>query len=93
MTKYIIGTISDLDTPLNPYARGNRSMTAYITNLTFEDVQRERDQVLTARDSDIRALKALVQAVLKPKNLCVIGGEEKIEEQKQLFKEVKNLFE
>lgn len=93
MTKYIIGTISDLDTPLNPYARGNRSMTAYITNLTFEDVQRERDQVLTARDSDIRALKAHVQAVLKPKNLCVIGGEEKIEEQKQLFKEVKNLFE
>ena len=93
MTKYIIGTISDLDTPLNPYARGNRSMTAYITNLTFEDVQRERDQVLTAQDSDIRALKAHVQAVLKPKNLCVIGGEEKIEEQKQLFKEVKNLFE
>ena len=93
MTKYIIGTISDLDTPLNPYARGNRSMTAYITNLTFEDVQREREQVLTAQDSDIRALKAHVQAVLKPKNLCVIGGEEKIEEQKQLFKEVKNLFE
>ncbi len=93
MTKYIIGTISDMDTPLNPYARGNRSMTAYLTNLTFEDVQKERDQVLTAKDSDIRALKAHVQAVLKPKNLCVIGGEEKIEEQKQLFKEVKNLFE
>jgi Zn-dependent M16 (insulinase) family peptidase len=93
MTKYIIGTISDMDTPLNPYARGNRSMTAYLTNLTFEDVQKERDQVLTAKDSDIRALKVHVQAVLKPKNLCVIGGEEKIEEQKQLFKEVKNLFE
>lgn len=93
MTKYIIGTISDMDTPLNPYAKGNRSLTAYLTNLTFEDVQRERDQVLNARDEDIRALKAHVQAVLKPDNLCVIGGEEKIEEQKQLFKEVKNLFE
>lgn len=93
MTKYIIGTISDMDTPLNPYAKGNRSLTAYLTNLTFEDVQRERDQVLNAKDEDIRALKAYVQAVLRPDNLCVIGGEEKIEEQKQLFKEVKNLFE
>ncbi len=93
MTKYIIGTISDMDTPLNPYAKGNRSLTAYLTNLTFEDVQRERDQVLNAKDEDIRALKVYVQAVLRPDNLCVIGGEEKIEEQKQLFKEVKNLFE
>lgn len=93
MTKYIIGTISDMDTPLNPYARGNRSMAAYLTNLTYEDVQKEREQVLTAKDSDIRALKAHVQAVLKTNNLCVIGGEEKIEEQKNLFKDVKNLFE
>ncbi len=92
MTKYIIGTISDMDTPLNPYAKGNRSLTAYLTNLTFEDIQRERDQVLNAKEEDIRALKAYVQAVLRQDNLCVIGGEEKIEEQKQLFKEVKNLF-
>lgn len=49
--------------------------------------------MLNAKDEDIRALKAYVQAVLRPDNLCVIGGEEKIEEQKQLFKEVKNLFE
>lgn len=93
MTKYIIGTISDMDTPLTPYARGNRSLTAYLTNLSYEDIQKEREQVLNAHDVDIRALKAHVQAVLKPKHFCVIGSEEKIEEQKQLFKEVKNLFE
>lgn len=93
MTKYIIGTISEMDTPLNPYAKGNRSLTAYLTNLTYQDIQKERDQVLTAKEEDIRALKSHVEAVLKPNNICVIGGEEKIEEQKQLFKEVKNLFE
>ncbi len=93
MTKYIIGTISEMDTPLNPYAKGNRSLTAYLTNLTYQDIQKERDQVLTAKEEDIRALKSHVKAVLKPNNICVIGGEEKIEEQKQLFKEVKNLFE
>lgn len=93
MTKYIIGTISEMDTPLNPYARGNRSMIAYLTNLTFDDIQREREQVLTAQEEDIRALKAHVQAVLKPNNLCVIGGEEKIQEQANLFQEIKNLFE
>ena len=93
MTKYIIGTISEMDTPLNPYAKGSRSLTAYLTNLSYEDLQKERDEVLTAKDADIRALKAHVEAVLAKKNFCVIGSEEKIEEQKELFYEVKNLFE
>lgn len=93
MTKYIIGTISEMDTPLNPYAKGGRSLTAYLTNLSFEDLQRERDEVLTAKDADIRALKQHVKAVLAQKNFCVIGSEEKIEEQQNMFKEVRNLFE
>lgn len=93
MTKYIIGTISDMDTPLNPAAKGSRSLTAYLTNVEYADIQRERDQVLQAQPEDIRALVPYVQAVLEPNHLCVIGGEEKVAEQKHLFQEVKNLFE
>ena len=56
MTKYVIGTISDMDTPLTPSAAGNRSMSAWLTHTTLEDLQRMRDQVLEATPADIRSL-------------------------------------
>lgn len=92
MTRFIIGTISDLDVPLTPHVQGVRSMGAYLSHLTFEDVQRERDQVLSADSEAIRELAAYLQAVLAQKHLCVIGNEEKLNAQKELFGEVKNLF-
>ena len=92
MTKYIIGTISDLDTPLNPNAKGARSMTALLQGITQEDLQRERDEVIGATEKDIRALKDMIASVLEEHNLCVIGNEEKLNEQKELFKELKNIF-
>lgn len=91
MTKYIIGTISDMDTPLTPSARAARSMSAWLTGVTFEDLQKERDQVLNADQDSIRALADLVDAVLKEQALCVIGNEEKLKEHADMFREIKNL--
>ncbi|MCI9252429.1 MAG: insulinase family protein [Lachnospiraceae bacterium] len=92
MTKYIIGTVSNLDTPLNPNAKGARSMSAWLQGLKEETVQRERDQVLTCESKDIRALAPYLKAVLSQNHLCVIGNEAKLEEQKTLFGTVRNLF-
>ncbi len=92
MTKYIIGTISDIDAPMNPCAKGVRSMNALLCGVTMEDVQRERDEILNATEQDIRGLKAMIASVLKENNLCVIGNEEALENQKQMFAELKNLY-
>lgn len=85
MTKYIIGTISDLDTPLTPSMKGRRSLGAYFSGITDEDVQRERDEILQAQPEQIRALAPLMRAVLGQENLCVIGNEQKIKEDADLF--------
>ena len=45
MTKYIIGTISDLDVPLNPYAKGELSLGAWFAGITEEELQEERNPV------------------------------------------------
>lgn len=92
MTKYIIGTVSNLDTPLNPNAKGARSMGAWLMGLDYETVQRERDQVLSCECEDIRALAPYLKAMLSSNNLCVIGNEKRLEEQKELFETVRNLF-
>lgn len=92
MTKFIIGTISGMDTPLTPSARGRRSMNAYLCNVDIDTLQKERDEVLGTKEEDIRNLAPLVKAVLDDKNICVIGNESKIDEAKELFLVTKNLF-
>lgn len=92
MTKYIIGTMSNLDQPMTPVAKGDRSMTLYMNRVNEAMIREERNQILDAKEEDIRALADVVAAALACNQLCVIGGEEKIEEQKDLFMEVKNLF-
>ena len=92
MTKYIIGTISNIDQPMNPVAKGDRSLNLYMNRVSKEMIEKERKQILDATQEDIRKLADIVEAVLKANQLCVIGGEEKIEEQKALFDEIKDLF-
>ena len=92
MTKYIIGTFGSLDTPLNPEAKGSRSMAAYLEDLTFEDVQRERDEILAATKEDIRALADRIEAVLSDGNLCVIGNENMIREASGMFDKIEKLY-
>lgn len=91
MTKYIIGTISDMDTPMNPNAKGVRSMTAYLQGLGEAEIQKERDEVLHATAEDIRALKPMMEAVLADGNLCVIGNEDCIRQEKEMFGSLESL--
>jgi Zn-dependent M16 (insulinase) family peptidase len=92
MTKYVIGTISALDTPLTPSDRGARGLSAYLSGVTNEMLQKERDQILAAECEDIRALSKIVKAILDTKSFCVVGNDERVENSKQLFGEVKNLY-
>lgn len=92
MTKYIIGTFSDIDTPLTPAGKTGRSATAYLTGMTYEMIQRERQEILNATQQDIRDLSGIIEAILKEDALCVIGNEERLKEEKELFGELKNLY-
>ena len=91
MTKYIIGTMGNIDTPMTPAMKGDRSMNLYMNHVSEEMIKKERAQILEASDEDIRALAGIVEAVLKNNYFCVIGNEEKIEEQKDLFMETRNI--
>lgn len=92
MTKYIIGTMSMVDTPLTPMMKGSRSLNAYLTGVKEEDIQKDRDEILRTSKEDIRSTAALVSAVIGEDNLCVIGNEKKIMENKELFYEIKPLL-
>lgn len=92
MTKYIIGTISDMDVPQTPQMKGNRSLSAYLCGLSYEKLQADRKELLSSQPEDIRALADHVEAILETGVFCVVGGETKIREHEQLFDVVEDLF-
>lgn len=92
ITKRIIGTISMLDTPLTPQASGARSLNILLSGQTYEDLLKEREEIINITEEDIRALSDLIRAVLDEGYICVIGSETMIDENRNLFKEVKNLM-
>ena len=93
MTKYVIGTMSTVDTPLTPAGKGGRDMMAYLTDSTEESMQEVRNNIIDCTKEDIVALAPLIRNLLDGGNICVIGGEQKITEEKELFKTVRNIFE
>ena len=92
MTQYIIGAISELDTPLTPAGKALRSLTAYMTNQTEEDFQKERDELLAVTQEIIRGLSAHIRSFVGQDYFCVVGNDEKIKETAELFDTVVNLY-
>lgn len=92
MTKFIIGAISDMDTPMNPYMKGTRSLGAYMSNLSFSELQTERDELLGVTPEIINGLAAYIEAFVSQDNICVVGNEKAIKEQQSLFMNIENLF-
>ena len=92
MTKLIIGTVSELDIPLTPSARGARSFTAYMTGMTFDEVQRQRDQVLDCTPADMRRMAEYIREFMADNKLFVVGNETLIRENEDLFGTVESLL-
>ena len=92
VTQFIIGAISELDTPMTPATKGLYSMGGYLTGLSMERVQKEREELLATTRETLCGLYKYVQAFMDGEYLCVIGNGEKIKENKELFYKVEQLF-
>ena len=88
MTKYVIGTISLVDTPLTPAMHLEKAITARLKGTPEAVAQKKRDQIIDCTVDDIRALAPLVKDTLSDGYLCVVGGEGKIQENKELFEKI-----
>ena len=81
-----------MDIPLTPKAKGLRAMSAYLSQDSYENAQKERDEVLSADREAIRKLADYVDSVVKDENICVLGGEETIEKEAELFDKTETLL-
>ncbi len=92
MTKAVIGAISDLDAVLTPYLKGLKGLNSYLSGIDFELLQKEREQVLSTKSADIRALAGIIEAVLSDNVICAVGNEGLIKKEAAIFDSIKELY-
>lgn len=92
MTKYIIGTISELDMPLTPSMAGEVSLSYYLRRISHEDRVRERKEVLSTKIEDIQGFAKMISDVLNKDFVVVLGNDNKIKDNKDIFKNLENVF-
>lgn len=93
MGKYIIGTISQLDSPLTPSMKGSIAATRYIGHISQDDIQQNRDEVLNTRAEHIKEIAEMVDKLMKENRYCVLGNENRIKAESNLFDELVKVFE
>ncbi len=93
MTKYIIGAISELDTPRTNANVAALSVSAFLSHVSNDMLQKERDEVLRTTVDDIRALAAYAEALLATGAGCTIGNATEIDAHQDLFLTTEELFQ
>lgn len=93
MLKYLIGTLSRVDMPLSPAQKGQAALQDYLSGRTYEDIQRERDELLATNQSVICGFAPLFQQLSDANIVCVVGGKEKLETHRDVFKTITVVIE
>ena len=88
MTKYIIGTMSDISAPLTPRMQGDNAFSEYYGDNSYENRLKVHKETLNTTVEDIRALWPYVKAIAESPAHCTIGNENMIKENKEMFKSV-----
>ncbi len=88
MKKYIIGTVNQKDKPLKPFAAHGTAVKRYFAGKTPEDIQKERDEILSCVAEDIRKIAGIFSGCLETEVKCTIGSDAKINANKDMFDKI-----
>ncbi|MDE7162409.1 MAG: insulinase family protein [Anaeroplasmataceae bacterium] len=91
LLKYKIGAIGGLDTVMHVSDKGRKAQSDYLAGNTYELQSKIRKQALNATKKDLTNLAPLFKEALAQDSLCVIGNANKVDANKDLFKDVRNL--
>jgi Zn-dependent M16 (insulinase) family peptidase len=92
LTTYIIGTMSRLDPAMTPHMKGQIATGRYISKISQNEVQKIRDEVLGTKLEDIKSFAPLLKETMEEDYLCVLGNENKIKENKDIFNKLVKLM-
>ena len=93
MKQYIIGTMNELDMPVMPETEGMAQISLDMSGMTHEDTLRIRKQITETTVDDIRSLAPYFYEMLRNARIVVVGSSEAIEENKDIFDDIRPLMQ
>jgi Zn-dependent M16 (insulinase) family peptidase len=91
LLKYKIGAIGSLDQVLHVSSKGALAQNNYLAGFTYELQAKYRKEAIEATKEDLVNLASCFKQALSTKNICVIGNQNKIEANKEMFDNIRNL--
>ena len=91
LLKYKIGTLGNLTLVLHNKDKAELARSYFFKGVTEEIRNKEIDDVINAKVSDFKEYKKVFLEALKEKVITTIGNKNKIEEEKELFKNIRNI--
>ena len=92
LLKYKIGAIGNLDVVMHVAEKGNTAQRYYFVETNYDIILKRRLELINATCDNIRSFSSLFEEALSENNICVIGKADMVLENKELFKETRNLF-
>ncbi|MFR6069380.1 MAG: hypothetical protein ACLUG2_14875, partial [Clostridium perfringens] len=78
--------------PISNGIKGDIAVSYYLSNFTYEDLQNEREEIINADVEKIKSFAPMIKDLMKEDYICVLGNEEKIKENKDLFNNIKSVI-
>ncbi len=91
LEKYIIGSISPKEVPVSDANKSIVAETRYFSGLTEEDLQKERDEMLSCTLAKLKKLAEIFDTFNQTDYLCVIGSSDKLTQRQSYFDQLLNL--
>ena len=92
INKYIIGSIGSFDNPVSTVTKYKRNTASYFNEITDEEMNRNRSELLNVKASDISKLSNIFSDI-KEANRCALISSKYIDEAKRMYESVWQLAE
>lgn len=90
LNKYVIGTMSSVDAPMTTSMKLDDIMLCFQKQVTEDMQQKTRNEILDVTLEDLHSLAPIIRDTLADGAICVVGGKQAIEDNKDLFKAIVN---
>ena len=91
LTSFIIGALGAMDPALTPSAKGSIAINRYINGVTVEELRKIKEEALNTSLEELRTFAPILKDSMEKDFICVLGSEDTIEENKDIFNEIKSL--
>ncbi len=83
--KVLIATVGSLDAPRSPDQKGAIAFNRHLSGISAEKVQADRDQTLACTIDDLKGYTGLFRKFATDGQICVVGGDEKVNAASDVF--------